>query len=266
MPAWLESWGTLVIAAWGAVTGTLALGHRWWVARQDRGRLRVVTGLSVDDTVPPKLTLEVQLANIGRRPLQLSKYVLEQPWIAFLPWRVAPWRTVHVVPQRRRLVLEEADQASYPVVEVPQEALRISRRLRVVDTRGKSWRSKPTLDGARIVKERSVEPIEEEAWGEDGEPGFVHLALYPPVPGSTRYRLQGRFVSLHQLAESDSWGHPKPPPKSLLAERFRSLEAGRDGYAKAAAFAQVFHDRGGKLRSPYSLRARDLGTRLLEPL
>lgn len=68
-------WGTLAIAAWGAITGTVSLLVAWRRHRQDRASLTVRPQWSHTWTerYPPRETLSVRVTNTGRRPAVVDR-------------------------------------------------------------------------------------------------------------------------------------------------------------------------------------------------
>lgn len=231
--------GTLVVAAWGALTGTAALIHNWVVSRRDRGYLHVEACLTASDTMPPELNLRARITNTGRRPVTCASYGLERPWFTFLPWAVPPWRKVfsrdfrdtHTQP------LLEGDRRKLALPKIPQDALRTFVQLRIVDTLGRNWTTRIPRAGQRIIEERTVAAIESLSIGASGKAGAVDLALYPPTEGGAMYRLQAHF-------------HTR---QHRVISRYRSLEDATIGLKQAATIGLEHFESGGRVAPPTSL-------------
>lgn len=219
---WLQTWGTLLVAAWGAATGTAALILNWLLAARDRGTLRVVAWLEADDAVPPHLSLKATVTNTGRRQVRFSEYALERPVVTFLPVALPPWRVVHQAKKDRQVVLDESQEETL-WFDLGTEVLRQSRRFRIIDTVGRSWHATRRLNGAKVIKGNTVEPLELLELGRKGEPGAAHVALFPPRETGSPYRLQGRFYGRESR---------------FTMTRFHDVDDALAGFGRAAAFAR----------------------------
>lgn len=195
---WLKGWRPLAgfLAAAG-VLGTFWLG--WFLARRDRARLYVVPRVEVGvDTVPPRLTLDAELVNRGRRRIVVHRYGLEQPWFTVLGVDVPPWREVFERDLKSKINLKEADHKK-ATLRTPQAALASARRIWFRDTRGKKWRRwrfrrYRKLAGPALIKRGTVDPLQERAFGEPVDQRSAHLALYPPSSEGKDYRIQLRML------------------------------------------------------------------------
>src|SRR5438270_11669000 len=71
-----DATATFLIALWGAVTGTVAVAVQIAHHFSDRGRLEISASMSqtVDRANPkPRLKVEVELCNTGRRPITVEQ-------------------------------------------------------------------------------------------------------------------------------------------------------------------------------------------------
>lgn len=232
---WIDDWGTLAIAAWGAVTGTFAVFHNWRLSRRDRGKLNVVVTIVLDDLVPPNVDLHVYITNVGRRTLHLDYVVLERSSWILLGWAVPPWRLAYK--RTTRVSLNEG-QRELRILSSSEERRSLCGicRLRVVDTLGNSWLATRWLRIERAIRRATVRPVEEKTWGRSQQPGYVHLGLYPPLQGRREYRLQGTF-------------HSKRHGRLILS-RYSEKGAAMEAFASTADLASEFHRKKGEHRLP----------------
>lgn len=241
---------TLVLAIWGALTGTLALFLRWREASRDQAVLRVVPEVATATaTVPPRLRLSVTLTNTGRRTVKLDRYILERPWLRLFGIDIPPWREVWGLASEGK-TLNEADRDKVFDLEVPQEALLLARRIRVVDTLDNSWLGKPKVKGLEASRHGTVAPLDELYLGNTGEPRSVVVGIYPPTQDrSDYYRLQMCY-----------WDRKSQKAYSVITVRGESKA--RDAYAQWTDAAQRYN-RSGKLdpQSLWGVQGRSSGAK-----
>jgi len=70
MKEWIHNWGTLIIALWGAITGSIAIYLNIRRFRKDRPIFDVRPKFDYrwSGTYPPEIRLIVKVVNVGQRP------------------------------------------------------------------------------------------------------------------------------------------------------------------------------------------------------
>ena len=180
---------TLVVAIWGAVTGTAALWLRIRDSTRDRSELRVRARFHyeyTDSNFPPKVRLVVSIANVGRRPATIDQVfgVAEAPNF----WRAVQrcWKRAGRIPLERHVqghstspeVTEgQEHEFSYSDTGFTNIGLHDLLRIEVRDKHGRWWRS-PRDFGQQGVRDiLNAELVSEEMLGREGG-RFVRLRLF----------------------------------------------------------------------------------------
>jgi hypothetical protein len=232
MESELPRWATLVIALWGALTGTAALVIEFRQIRRDRPHIVVNPSYerSYSDSFPPKITLIVTVANTGRRPV-----FLDEIWIrAAAPslvkevvWRARgrgwiPLRHSHLGRTQLSEGQSEEFRLELPVNLGPHQV----RQIRVHDQSGREWLSPQRFDQRKIGELLKSETIAEETVRGSDDIRSVYVQ---------RVRTGKRQGVLIRVTEGNTtrWQFP----------RFTSPEQAEDTALRAIELAKLFVER-----------------------
>ena len=171
---------TVVIAAWGAVTGSTAIALQVRQFRRDRAHLKVSAQLKFHNVIPPKPSVEVTVANGGRRPATTSKvWVKLQPlhWWEGLPWRAHKNRAA--LAQARPYEVLEGRSVTFTISgdDVPGEIdLARAKSIAIEDVVGKLWYSRGLTGQSELLQRRSLTPLKTRNLSANGR--HAKLGLY----------------------------------------------------------------------------------------
>lgn len=162
---------TLLIAIWGALTGSIALFLRIQNFLRDKARLKITPKFQfsyLGNEYPPDITLKVKVANYGRRPVSIDKIIGEftdgdKHWLKYnLSLGIAEGKAVISIIGSKRL----PDGKSFGEL----------KRLIVVDQTGKEWKSNKDFGQDRIKDILAAEKINAERISNEKE--YVDIKLF----------------------------------------------------------------------------------------
>jgi hypothetical protein len=194
IPDGAGGWVILAVAAWGALTGTVAVFLEVRRFRKERPQIKVEPKWEYSwSDYPPQVALIAKIANAGHRPTTIERvYVIPAPTNV---WRVDRWWKL-----RRRKIPVQWGGRNARVGEGEAIAVRLShenlpknmqwrhiRRVMVQDVTGRQWKS-PMRFNQRAV-DTFVSGQEVEGWelGNEGGRRYVRIRVIRLEKGGLLY-------------------------------------------------------------------------------
>lgn len=175
---------TLIIAFWGAITGTIALWLRYKEQKADRPNLVITPSFKYGDGSPPAMSLVLKFANKGRRPVTIDSVIFQtRPPILkyFLKWYRHGKRHITVTknPHPKELTEGKSGNVTITKESLPSN-LNFTDFINVFlkDQTGKLWSISKWFSKSKLKTLSSSEALICEKYGDEKGNRFVELNLY----------------------------------------------------------------------------------------
>jgi len=220
---------TLLIAVWGAVTGSLSIILAVLRYSKDRVKLFVSPRFSFSFSgvkLPPTASLEVQVVNSGRRPTTLTALLGERRHRG-LPLRWREWR----VPKPFYLkwdLAKELGEGKLLTIRLgskdlpPDCGFRDLNRIIVKDHRGRFWRSKTSFGQVRLRQYEDAIEAENQTITGSVSGRVAEIRLYQV---GSKYWLRWSWKEGNRTSFADQWSRRR-------CDALRTLKAVRSSASR----------------------------------